>query len=506
MIKYPFGPVFTGLAIAPLFLGIGIWIGTRLGQASPGLSTEPTEEASANRLSQTNSPAPERPVASYPSQADRPEPSGLPPQENLASSEGFNPNDIATWLPQLSAANAPQIHRLLSELPDSPEKNKALIQLFEKWGAVDGEAAFIAAHDSDSQNSQQNIAAAAAGWAQYAPNQAWGTLMEASNHGAIRKIPLAPALKEIASNDLSLAMRLLQGISNESSQSIAAKPILELASSIYGFEYALAKAQELEDASLRGSLVQSLFETWSQTDLETSLEKLSGWDDPSLAKRSMKGVLQGWAANDGKSAFDYAAAQSSDPLFSDSLASVAKIWLQGASAFEAESIMADIAALSERDELISSLIGDLTAANPQSAIRLTESIENPMARNAAQYRAISQWTRNDLPAAQSYIFSNLDESNQATHMPRLMIDALKRGDPIDSITRQIASMENERDRIVSLRGLKQPVLLQQLTSDQRVAIGQVANQFESELSNIQIMPSGGIKIRVPSSRQRMRRN
>jgi hypothetical protein len=357
------------------------------------------------------------------------------------------------FLDQMFAEMAPQVFAELEALPASKRKSQMLSQFFEKWGQLSGKEAFEYAMDYPGEDGRSFQGYAAEGWSLAQPVEAWNALLEISNSGSVFISRMGPTIGRIAQADMGLAMELIGSIRDNGRQQFFFKSIIASASEMNQMPGLLSELSFVEDTKQQGALAELLFREWGKVDSDLSMEAINTLEDTSMVESAMKGMMLGWAAQDGRSALEYAIQNSEDPLFEKLSQTIASEWSRYATAEDVGEILSTIETSGIRDKILNNVFYTLARANPYAAMDWVEN--NPNAEKRTQMTAflISNIGSADFEAAKT-MFQNLPNDKERLELSFSMVNnSIRNGDTAEDTLKLLDAYETEEMRDRGLRNI-----------------------------------------------------
>lgn len=321
--------------------------------------------------------------------------------------------NLKTYFQGITSENVEQYLIELGELPPGAKTNGITRNFFSSWGKVDGLAAFEYAQQLSGRDRLGYLSAAATGWAEQQPTDAWNAIMDISNNGSMFGISSYGVLNAISRNDLKLAVDLSLQVKDERRRSSHFSALVRDVSFRGNYKELFEVASALENPSDKNNLVKSIFETWGKYETDAPNELMATIADPKLSNSAMQGLMSGWAAVDGSGAFAYALENRDNPGMEESLESIAKTWSRSVTAPEMETMMTQIEAAENSSKLMQSMIFSVAQANPQLAMNWATSAADEQTRGRAINSTMTAWSRTNIDEAENYYHSMPDENMQA---------------------------------------------------------------------------------------------
>jgi hypothetical protein len=280
------------------------------------------------------------------------------------------------YLKNLTPDNALQMLADLEAMRPSQKKMWLMGMLFAEWGKVAGSVALDHALHYEGQQGLHFQSSAIEGWAGNQPVEAWKTMMDLSNNGFVWMPRFTQTVSKIAQKDLALAVQLIQDIDEPFRQPFLFQSIVNSAADKGEMPQLLAQIETVEDKKKQGTYLETLFKEWGQFDNDTSLSAANNLGDPELVASAMKGMMNGWALNDGQGALEYAIQNSEDPLFKEIAVGVAKEWVRHATHGDVDAVISTVNSAPNKNQIMDGIIYQLAMANPDSALQFAESADN----------------------------------------------------------------------------------------------------------------------------------
>lgn len=297
-------------------------------------------------------------------------------------------------------------------IPAGPRKTDLMLQLYSKWGEIDGAVAFEHARTAAGRERLDLLSVAAGGWAKVAPDAAWEAMMIQTNNGGMIRPSLNPVLEQIASQDVRKAIVLLDQCQNRISAESGFRTVVKAIADEGRFGEALSAISEITGETRRKELTDQLFSNWGRYDLAEPLKAIEESVSPELAETAMRGLLMGWANVDGQAAFLYSLENADNPAIAESLGAVAIEWGKAASAEELESIAMKVTQNDRRDEILRHVLQPLAQLDPKLAMQHAESMQNEGDRSTCIREIMSEWARADLQEAEQHYYGMKDTPSQ----------------------------------------------------------------------------------------------
>lgn len=332
------------------------------------------------------------------------------------------------------SGSQPQVlFQKIQEAPPSPAKRRQLEAFFRKWGELRGSDAYDYASKLTGRDRISCMAQAAAGWASTEPKEAWKKIMLDTNNGASDNPTLDPVVKEIARNDLVLAVELLQQVRDPENAQDQFRSISHIVSESGNYLELLGAVNSVHEPGSKARLTEMLFEEWGQYDLNEPLKALETLDDSEIAASALSGLMQGWAQIDGEAAFNYALQNGSDRTMSDLLGKIAQHWARTSTNDEIGTIIELVSSIDDSDRILPEVAVPLVERQPQATLEAIARIENTNARAMSTAAAMRSWAQFDYDDAASY-YSSMDygQSKQQAFWSLFNI-GMRAGDSTDRI-------------------------------------------------------------------------
>ncbi|MDQ8181591.1 hypothetical protein [Pelagicoccus sp. SDUM812005] len=343
---------------------------------------------------------------------------------------------LKEYFKDLDSENAHLFLAEIEALPPGPKTNGIMRQFFSSWGKSDGLAAFEYAKNLRGRDRLGYLSAAAAGWAETQPIEAWGAVMDISNNGSMYGISTYNVLNAISKDDLQLAVDLSLEIKDDRRRASHFSSLVRDVSFHGNYEELFEIANTLENPHDKSSLVKDIFETWGRYETDAPNQLMATISDPTISRYAVEGLMGGWAAVDGAGAFAYAIENRDQPGMEESLESIAKTWARSVTANEMENMMSQVSTADSSSKLMQSMIHEVARANPQLAMDWATNTPDESARANAVSATMSSWARSNINDAENYYHS--------------MTDDKLRSRSAYSIARGLASKEANQDRILAL--------------------------------------------------------
>ncbi len=359
--------VFVGLIIAALAYQAGL----------RSTKTEPVEDRAIIKIKQAN-----RPVSSSVSSdvEVRTEPAlrGVAYVREISEGENWAERlyNYRQYLENLTPENALEMLAELEELRPSTKRNSMMGLLFAKWGEVAGPLVLDYAKQYSGQQGLLYQSSAIEGWAKNQPVEAWKTMMDLTNNGFVWMPRITHTVTAIARNDPALAVQLIQDIDEPYRQPYLFQGIANIAADRGEMPQLLAQIETVEDSKKQGVYLETLFKEWGQFDNETSLSVANALADPELVESATKGLMKGWAQNDGQGALEYAIQNSTDPLFKEISVKISQEWVRSVTAENVSEFIQTVSAAPNRDQIMDRIIYQVAMADPEQALQFAASSEN----------------------------------------------------------------------------------------------------------------------------------
>jgi hypothetical protein len=215
----------------------------------------------------------------------------------------------------------------------------------------------------------------------------------------------------------------------------------------------LSELSFVEDTKQQGALAELLFREWGKVDSDLSMEAINTLEDTSMVESAMKGMMLGWAAQDGRSALEYAIQNSEDPLFEKLSQTIASEWSRYATAEDVGEILSTIETSGIRDKILNNVFYTLARANPYAAMDWVEN--NPNAEKRTQMTAflISNIGSADFEAAKT-MFQNLPNDKERLELSFSMVNnSIRNGDTAEDTLKLLDAYETEEMRDRGLRNI-----------------------------------------------------
>lgn len=280
------------------------------------------------------------------------------------------------YLENLTPENALEMLAELEELRPSGKRNKMMGLLFTKWGEVAGPMVLEYAKRYSGQQGMLYQSSAIEGWAKNQPVEAWKTMMDLTNNGFVWMPRITHTVTAIALKNPALAVQLIQDVDEPYRQPYLFQGIVDIAADRGEMHQLLAQIETVENSKKQGTYLETLFKEWGQFDNETSLAAANALADPELVESATKGLLKGWAQNDGQGALEYAIQNSEDPLFKEIAVGVAQEWVRSVTSENVGEFIATLSAAPNRDQMMDRIIYQVAMADPEQALLFAASSEN----------------------------------------------------------------------------------------------------------------------------------
>ena len=333
----------------------------------------------------------------------------------------------------------------LEAMPPSARRTAFKEQLFCEWGAVSGAIALQYASQLEGRERLSLIAMASKGWARTEPNLAWDSMMTLTNGGRMANPSLKPMLEEIASQDISLAVRMLSDCENSALVSSRFKTILKVASDEGSYSDAYSTVVSMEDADKKRALLSELFIEWGKYNGIELLGSLDFVGDEE-SRIAIEGVVRGWASVDGYGALGYLLDNNDDPLLNALLGDVAEEMGKSATAEDLEKIMETIDSIDSGVDVLARVLTPVSRADPSLAMSYAMEVENEGDREAIVRDVLGTWARSDLDEAENYYKEIKSPKLRLRSLTSLMGPMVESGVAPERLYALVEGFRDTRDR------------------------------------------------------------
>lgn len=351
-------------------------------------------------------------------------------------------------LENLDTETARQLLAELDMQPASPRKRDMMLQLFSRWGQVDGELAYEQAKAMKGRDRLDYISEAAGGWAELDPLAAWEVMMIETNNGSMPRPSIGPVARQIAKANLGKAVKLLSACSSEMTAHAGFREVLGQVGDDGRYAELYGAVSAIEDSGMREKMSRDLFETWGRYSLSDPVGAIRAIDDPLIASSAMEGFLVGWASVEGKAAFDFAVENMTNPIVAENLSEVMVEWGKSASAEDLETILLQVqgSESESRDQILRDVLQPLARVDPRLAIDHALTIGNEGERATSVREVMSHWARANLEEAERYYYGMEDQPSQLKAIISLVDPMLKANADPERVYRLATTLEGDSER------------------------------------------------------------
>ncbi|MCB1120207.1 MAG: hypothetical protein KJT03_01555, partial [Verrucomicrobiae bacterium] len=372
----------------------------------------------------------------------------------LASNDGVERNYwFQQYLNQLSPDNAMHILTELEALPKSSKRTDMLNKFFRKWGELAGVGAYQHALNYGGADGLSFQQFALEGWALRDPASAWETFQSVSNNGNAWNARIGPILGAVARSDLGLALQYVQDFKDPFRQQWVMGSIISVATELGQRNVLLQKVGSMEDKNQQSLLTETLFKEWGKVDNELSMQAVENLGDPAMVEAAMRGLMAGWATQDGKAALDYALQNADDPLYKELAVKVAQDWSRAMTPSEVGALIATINAAENRSQLMEAAIYSVASADPDRAVAWVQSIADIKQKNQLMSQVLWNMARSDYASAKTYFDQLPDDEARSTSSWAMVNSAVATGQSLEDTLSLLEGYEDYKKRDSAMENL-----------------------------------------------------
>lgn len=364
---------------------------------------------------------------------------------------------LKEYFKDLDSENAHLFLAEIEALPPGPKTNGIMRQFFSSWGKSDGLAAFEYAKNLRGRDRLGYLSAAAAGWAETQPIEAWSAVMDISNNGSMYGISTYNVLNAISRDDLQLAVDLSLEIKDDKRRASHFSSLVRDVSFHGNYEELFEIANTLENPHDKSSLVKDIFETWGRYETDAPNQLMATITDPTISRYAVEGLMGGWAAVDGAGAFAYAIENRDQPGMEESLESIAKTWARSVTANEMENMMSQVSTADSSSKLMQSMIYEVARANPQLAMDWASNASDETTKTRSVSSTLSVWARSNIDEAEGYYHTMADEQLRSRSVYSIASALLDKGAGKERIIGLMDGYDDPKSRSSALNIVAQAV-------------------------------------------------
>ena len=343
-------------------------------------------------------------------------------QMNLALAEGSSRQKsyaLERIFDTMTVDDAPFILMDIQALESRSERRNALTVFFEKFGTLDGYAAYELA--SSLKGRERGIASEAAmsGWADTDIYGAWNVaidMMDDAGNGIWRKFEAQKVFTEMATQDPDMYLSYLnqhQGNRREIHNMV--RFYMKAATETGQLKQYWENLEQSSNHGNREQVVENFFREWGSVESDEPLQAIAQLENEAEAEKALRGFLRGWTISDPERALDYVFQNLENPSVDKSVRDVVgNAFFQG-SAEQNRELVARIQSSALPADTYSDVVQVISRSHPSLAMEMSETVENEEQRQQLQQRAIQSLAYSDLDAATDYF----KQANTPEHKVRL---------------------------------------------------------------------------------------
>ncbi|MBX2858199.1 MAG: hypothetical protein KTR17_06020 [Cellvibrionaceae bacterium] len=340
----------------------------------------------------------------------------------------------------LSSADAPFVLSDIQAIDAPFERRKAISVFFEKFGSIDGRAAYELAAELKGRERGIAAEAAMAGWAKEDVYAAWDLatdMMEDASSGIWRRFEAHKVFTEMAIQDPDNYLNYLNKQSGNQRQAHSMiRYYMDAAIETGQLQQYWKNLEQVPNQDNRDGIVEQFFREWGTLDPEQPLRAIEQIIGDREAETALRGFLNGWTVSDPESALDYAFQNLDTPSVNNSLKDMLSSAFYQGSADQNRQLVARIQSSDLTPETYRDTLQIISRTNPDLAMEMSNSVEDEQQRMELQQRAIQTLAHSDLDAATNYY----EQANTAEQKARLF----------NSINWQLINRSDGGDRLSAM--------------------------------------------------------
>ncbi len=350
------------------------------------------------------------------------------------------------YLENLTPENALDMLAELEGLRPSAKRNSLMGLLFAKWGEVAGPMVLDYAKQYSGQQGMLYQSSAIEGWAKKQPAEAWKTMMDLTNNGFVWMPRITHTVTAIAKQDPALAVQLIQDIDEPYRQPFLFQGIVDVAADRGQMPQLLAQIETVEDGKKRGAYLETLFKEWGQFDNESSLAAANALANPDLVESATKGLMKGWAQNDGQGAMEYAIQNAEDPLYKQMTVKIAQEWIRSVTSENVSDFIATVSTAPNRGQISDRIIYQIGMADPEQALQFASTLENSASKGNGYGAVLASMSKTDPARVKEYYHTIADDEVRWQATWAATTSALYTGASVEETMSILSTFENEDHR------------------------------------------------------------
>lgn len=328
-----------------------------------------------------------------------------------------------TYFLSLNAREVDAVRLYLETEATSPSTTTLWSLLMERWGELDGPAAFAYAA-SQQRRSISIQSRALVGWARRDARAAWSATMAASQQGVDRRYSSQSVLAVIAERDMPYALSgYLELPEDRACLECHAGTLMQLAIE-HGQAAEIAGAlARLPDGPHRNTLRDLLWEQLGDYSPDLGLALLSTLPTADRLPAEAR-LCTGWARHDFKSAIQYILHEANRSHFEALIVPSVQSWSRDAVADDIAMVVEQLPTdLTERALL--GVIPTLAALDPKTTLAWSLRSPTEAVREEAAHRVMIVWTRNNGEGALQAVRSEKDPGLKKTLLWAYLLSRLQ---------------------------------------------------------------------------------
>ena len=349
------------------------------------------------------------------------------------------------YLLDMTPETARQVLAELEAQPPSTKRKDLLNKFFKQWGEIAPHEALAHAKTYRGAEGLGFQFMAYEGWSRVEPRAAWKAHMEETNGGAANRSHVRPMLGVIARQDLALAMELIKDHNDPYRKKYAFESVVEVAADTNQMGELLGHVSSINDENRQTAYAEALFKNWGKVDHELSLEAVNNLENPKMVDAAMRGMMAGWASEDGQGALEFAIQNASDPAFEHLPMAVVEEWRNHVSPGELDAFMATINQADNRYTLMEAAIFPVARADTQKALQWAQTAE-PEHRKGLVSSVLFNMGRTDYEGAVEVFKSLPDDDSKLYSAWAMATNSIETGQSVEQTLGLLDSYENYEKR------------------------------------------------------------